>query len=144
MASVDPRIDGKLRFVGEIFNKTKPLFLSGLTEKAVLLFYDFDGAVAVVCHLLDVGLSDALAAHDDGDGGGAGDCGGGADAADGFAQRYGLAWGEDGLLRAATMPEADCVITAVVGMVGLKPTLAAIRAKKRIGLANKERLYIKF
>lgn len=51
-----------------------------------------------------------------------------------------VAWGEDGLLRAATMPEADCVITAVVGMVGLKPTLAAIRQKKRIGLANKETL----
>ena len=51
-----------------------------------------------------------------------------------------IAWGEEGLLRAATMPEADCVITAVVGMVGLKPTLAAIRAKKRIGLANKETL----
>ena len=49
-------------------------------------------------------------------------------------------WGEKGLLEAATMAEADCVITAVVGMVGLKPTLAAIRAKKRIGLANKETL----
>ena len=49
-------------------------------------------------------------------------------------------WGEDGLVEAATIPEADCVITAVVGMVGLKPTLAAIRAKKRIGLANKETL----
>ena len=51
-----------------------------------------------------------------------------------------IAWGEEGLLRAATVPEADCVITAVVGMVGLKPTLAAIRAQKRIGLANKETL----
>ena len=51
-----------------------------------------------------------------------------------------IAWGEDGLIQAATLPEADCVITAVVGMVGLKPTLAAIRAKKRIGLANKETL----
>ena len=51
-----------------------------------------------------------------------------------------VAWGEEGLLRAATAPEADCVITAVVGMVGLKPTLAAIRAGKRIGLANKETL----
>ena len=49
-------------------------------------------------------------------------------------------WGEEGLIRAATMDEADCVITAVMGMVGLKPTLAAIRAKKRIGLANKETL----
>lgn len=51
-----------------------------------------------------------------------------------------VAWGEDGLIAAATIPGADCVITAVVGMVGLKPTLAAIRAGKRIGLANKETL----
>jgi len=49
-------------------------------------------------------------------------------------------WGEAGLIRAAQMEEADCVITAVVGMLGLKPTLAAIRAGKRIGLANKETL----
>ena len=49
-----------------------------------------------------------------------------------------VSWGEEGLLQAATMEEADCVITAVVGMVGLKPTLAAIRKGKRIGLANKE------
>ena len=51
-----------------------------------------------------------------------------------------VAWGEKGLIEAATIPEADCVITAVVGMVGLNPTLAAIRAGKRIGLANKETL----
>ena len=49
-------------------------------------------------------------------------------------------WGEAGLLQAATQPQVDCVITAVVGMIGLKPTLAAIRAGKRIGLANKETL----
>ena len=49
-------------------------------------------------------------------------------------------WGEEGLIEAAVMPEAECVITAIVGMVGLKPTLAAIRAGKRIGLANKETL----
>jgi len=49
-------------------------------------------------------------------------------------------WGEEGLIHAATQENADCVITAVVGMVGLKPTLAAIRAGKRIGLANKETL----
>lgn len=55
-------------------------------------------------------------------------------------QQIEVAWGEKGLLQAATLPEADCVITAVVGMVGLKPTLAAIRARKRIGLANKETL----
>ena len=51
-----------------------------------------------------------------------------------------VAWGEEGLIQAATLPQVDCVITAVVGMVGLKPTLAAIRAGKRIGLANKETL----
>ena len=51
-----------------------------------------------------------------------------------------IAWGEEGLIRAATMDEADCVITAVVGMLGLKPTLAAIQKGKRIGLANKETL----
>ena len=49
-----------------------------------------------------------------------------------------IAYGEAGLIEAATHADADCVITAVVGMVGLKPTLAAIRAGKRIGLANKE------
>lgn len=51
-----------------------------------------------------------------------------------------ISWGEEGLMEAASMPCADLVITAVVGMVGLKPTLAAIRAGKRIGLANKETL----
>ena len=51
-----------------------------------------------------------------------------------------VTWGEEGLIRAASIEEADCVITAVVGMVGLKPTLAAIHARKRIGLANKETL----
>ena len=51
-----------------------------------------------------------------------------------------VSWGEEGLIEAATIPSCDCVITAVVGMVGLKPTLAAIRARKRIGLANKETL----
>ncbi len=51
-----------------------------------------------------------------------------------------ISWGEEGLMEAATLEGVDCVITAVVGMVGLKPTLAAIRAKKRIGLANKETL----
>ena len=38
--------------------------------------------------------------------------------------------GEEGLIAAATIPQADCIITAVVGMVGLKPTLAAIKAGK--------------
>lgn len=48
--------------------------------------------------------------------------------------------GKEGLLRAAALEEADTVITAVVGMMGLEPTLAACRAGKRIGLANKETL----
>nr|WP_326215275.1 1-deoxy-D-xylulose-5-phosphate reductoisomerase [uncultured Oscillibacter sp.] len=48
--------------------------------------------------------------------------------------------GFDALEEAATVPEADTVVTAVVGMVGLKPTLAAIQEKKRIALANKETL----
>ena len=48
--------------------------------------------------------------------------------------------GFDALVEAATIPEADTVVTAVVGMVGLKPTLAAIKEKKRIALANKETL----
>lgn len=48
--------------------------------------------------------------------------------------------GFDALEEAASVPEADTVVTAVVGMVGLKPTLAAIREKKRIALANKETL----
>ena len=49
-----------------------------------------------------------------------------------------VSWGEEGLIEAAALEGVDCVITAVVGMVGLKPTLAAIRKGKRIGLANKE------
>ena len=48
--------------------------------------------------------------------------------------------GLEGLVTASTLPDADTVVTAVSGMVGLKPTLAAIREKKRIALANKETL----
>lgn len=67
------------------------------------------------------------------------------EAADALASRISdlpirVSYGAEGLIEAATVESADCVITAVVGMVGLKPTLAAIRAKKRIGLANKETL----
>ncbi len=51
-----------------------------------------------------------------------------------------VAWGMDGLIEAASLPESDTVVTAVVGMVGLKPTLAAIERGKRIALANKETL----
>ena len=48
--------------------------------------------------------------------------------------------GMDGLIEAATLPEAEVVVTAVVGMVGLLPTMAAIEAGKAIALANKETL----
>ena len=51
-----------------------------------------------------------------------------------------VASGPEGLEEAAALPSADTVITAVVGMVGLKPTLAAIAQGKRIALANKETL----
>ena len=48
--------------------------------------------------------------------------------------------GMEGLVEAATLPGIDCVVTAVSGAVGLRPTLAAIKEKKRIALANKETL----
>ena len=48
--------------------------------------------------------------------------------------------GEAGLIAAATMEECDCVVTAVSGSIGLRPTLAAIDRRKRIALANKETL----
>lgn len=68
-----------------------------------------------------------------------------AESAEALARQIGdldiqVRFGEAGLIDAATIAGADCVVTAVVGMLGLKPTLAAIRAGKRIGLANKETL----
>ncbi len=48
--------------------------------------------------------------------------------------------GMDGLLTIAAMEEADIVVTAVVGMIGIRPTIAAINAGKDIALANKETL----
>ncbi len=51
-----------------------------------------------------------------------------------------VAGGEAGLIEAAVIPSADCVVTAVSGAVGLKPTLAAIDTGRRIALANKETL----
>ena len=51
-----------------------------------------------------------------------------------------VAAGMDGLLEAAVLPQAGTVLTAVVGIVGLRPTLAAVEAGKRIALANKEAL----
>ena len=51
-----------------------------------------------------------------------------------------VAGGMEGLLAAALLDSADTVVTAVSGMIGLRPTLAAIERGKRIALANKETL----
>lgn len=48
--------------------------------------------------------------------------------------------GMDGLLETATEPESQILVTAVVGMIGIRPTIAAIKAGKDIALANKETL----
>ena len=48
--------------------------------------------------------------------------------------------GMDGLIEAATIKSAEIVVTAFVGMIGIRPTLEAIKAKKDIALANKETL----
>ncbi len=48
--------------------------------------------------------------------------------------------GMDGMIEAAEIPDADIVVTAVVGMIGIRPTIAAINAGKDIALANKETL----
>lgn len=50
--------------------------------------------------------------------------------------------GEDGLVSVATHPEAEIVVSAVVGAVGLVPTLRAIESAKRVAIANKETLVI--
>jgi 1-deoxy-D-xylulose-5-phosphate reductoisomerase len=49
-----------------------------------------------------------------------------------------VASGSEGLLEAAGWPQADTVVSAISGFAGLAPTLAAIREKKRVALANKE------
>jgi 1-deoxy-D-xylulose-5-phosphate reductoisomerase len=46
--------------------------------------------------------------------------------------------GQDGLAQVASLPEAELVVSAIVGGAGLMPTLAAIRSKKHVALANKE------
>lgn len=48
--------------------------------------------------------------------------------------------GMEGLVTISTLPETDAVVTAIVGMIGIKPTIAAIKAGKEIDLANKETL----
>lgn len=50
--------------------------------------------------------------------------------------------GEDALIAVVELPQTDFVLTAIMGAVGLKPTIAAIIAKKDIGLANKETLVV--
>ena len=46
----------------------------------------------------------------------------------------------DGLLELAAMPDTEILVTAIVGMLGIRPTIEAIRAGKDIALANKETL----
>ena len=57
-----------------------------------------------------------------------------------YSPELAISTGLEGLTEIAAMPEVDLVLVAVVGSVGIKPTLAAIRAGKRIALANKETL----
>jgi 1-deoxy-D-xylulose-5-phosphate reductoisomerase len=49
-----------------------------------------------------------------------------------------VVWGTEGTIRVATLPEADFVVSAIVGVAGLEATYAAVLAGKTIGLANKE------
>src|SRR5689334_9443789 len=57
-----------------------------------------------------------------------------------IGNRAAVFYGEEGLIEVAAYQDADVVVTAVVGSVGLIPTLRAIEAKKTIALANKETL----
>lgn len=59
-----------------------------------------------------------------------------------YSGRTTIVYGEEGLIEAAVCPQADVVVTAVVGSVGLVPTLKAIEAGKTIALANKETLVV--
>lgn len=51
-----------------------------------------------------------------------------------------IVWGMEGLLEIAVLPQAQVLVTAIVGMIGIRPTIAAIEAGKDIALANKETL----
>lgn len=51
-----------------------------------------------------------------------------------------ILWGMDGFIQVSTLPEVDVVVAAMVGMIGLRPVMEAIRAGKDIALANKETL----
>ena len=46
----------------------------------------------------------------------------------------------DGMIELATMPGSEILVTAIVGMIGIRPTVAAMKAGKDIALANKETL----
>lgn len=46
----------------------------------------------------------------------------------------------EGLLEVSVIPESEILVTAIVGMLGIRPTIAAIKAGKKIALANKETL----
>ena len=48
--------------------------------------------------------------------------------------------GMEGLLEVSVIPESEILVTAIVGMLGIRPTIAAIKAGKKIALANKETL----
>lgn len=58
----------------------------------------------------------------------------------GAGEARGYQTGREALIAAATHPDADVVLNALVGAAGLEPTLAALRAGKRVALANKESL----
>lgn len=51
-----------------------------------------------------------------------------------------VVYGMDGLLEVVAVPESEILVTAIVGMIGIRPTIEAIRAGKDIALANKETL----
>ncbi len=51
-----------------------------------------------------------------------------------------VTWGMEGLIETATEPRSEILVTAVVGMIGIRPTIAAMEAGKDIALANKETL----
>ncbi len=51
-----------------------------------------------------------------------------------------IGYGMEGLIETATIKESEILVTAIVGMLGIRPTIAAIKAGKKIALANKETL----
>ena len=57
-----------------------------------------------------------------------------------FHPKTAAVWSVEGLIEVCTEPEAEIVVTAIVGMIGIVPTIAAMKAGKDIALANKETL----